>query len=48
MGHFEKAGVDLKRVLRDVDPEGKEMPALGQELRVDLFSASQVRGRSSA
>lgn len=39
VGHFEKAGVDLKRVLRDVAPEGNEMPALGQELRVDLFGA---------
>jgi len=39
VGHFEKAGVDLMRVLRDVAPEGSEMPAPGQELRVDLFSA---------
>jgi large subunit ribosomal protein L3 len=36
-GHFEKAGTTPKRVLRDVPPDGDEMPEPGQELTVDVF-----------
>lgn len=36
-GHFEKAGVTAKRVLRDVPPDGDQMPEPGQQLRVDIF-----------
>lgn len=36
-GHFAKAGVAPKRLLRDVEPDGDEMPQVGQELDVALF-----------
>lgn len=36
-GHFAKASVKPKLVLRDVEPDGDELPELGQELGVDLF-----------
>jgi len=36
-GHFAAAGVSPQRILRDVQPDGDEMPALGQELREDIF-----------
>ncbi len=36
-GHFARAGVTPKRILRDVPPEGEEMPELGQEVKVDIF-----------
>ncbi len=37
LGHLEQAGGGLKRVLRDVAPEGDQMPDLGQQLTVGLF-----------
>lgn len=37
LGHFEKAGVTPKRVLRDVPPEGDQMPQVGQEISVGIF-----------
>jgi len=37
MGHFGKAGVSPRRVLRDVPPDGDQLPELGQELTVDIF-----------
>jgi large subunit ribosomal protein L3 len=37
-GHFRKAGVTPKKVLRDVPPDGDELPEVGQELGVDLFA----------
>jgi large subunit ribosomal protein L3 len=36
-GHFAKAGVRPKRVVRDVQAEGEGKLEVGQELRVDLF-----------
>ncbi len=38
LGHLERAGGGLKRVLRDVAPDGEEMPELGQQLTVGLFA----------
>ncbi|KPK65611.1 MAG: 50S ribosomal protein L3 [Planctomycetes bacterium SM23_32] len=37
LGHFEKAGVTPKRLLRDVPLEGDELPEPGQELGVGIF-----------
>jgi large subunit ribosomal protein L3 len=37
LGHLEQAGAGLKRMLRDVAPDGQELPAPGQELKVGLF-----------
>jgi large subunit ribosomal protein L3 len=37
LGHFEKAGVTPKRILRDVPPDGDQMPQLGQEIGVGIF-----------
>jgi large subunit ribosomal protein L3 len=39
LGHFEKAGVTPKRVLRDVRLDGDEMPEAGQE-----FGAAEFEG----
>lgn len=36
-GHFAAAGVAPQRVLRDVAPDGPEMPELGQEIGVGIF-----------
>jgi large subunit ribosomal protein L3 len=36
-GHFAAAGVAPQRVLRDVEPDGAEMPEPGQELGVAVF-----------
>jgi large subunit ribosomal protein L3 len=36
-GHFEKAGVAPLRVLRDVPPDGEQMPEPGQEIGVEVF-----------
>jgi large subunit ribosomal protein L3 len=36
-GHFAKAGVSARKVLRDVAPEGEELPEPGQEFGVDMF-----------
>jgi large subunit ribosomal protein L3 len=53
LGHFEQAGVTPMRVLRDVPPDGDQMPELGQELgvgvfegvgRVDVVGVSKGRG----
>jgi large subunit ribosomal protein L3 len=41
LGHLEKAGAGLKRVLHDVAPEGQELPALGQELTLEVFDGVQ-------
>jgi len=35
--HFEKAGVTPKRFVKDVEPEGDQMPRLGQEIGVGVF-----------
>jgi large subunit ribosomal protein L3 len=37
LGHFENAGVTPRQVVRDVEPEGEEMPELGEELTVEVF-----------
>jgi len=37
VGHCRKAGVGPQRLLRDVPPEGEELPEPGQELTVELF-----------
>ncbi len=37
MGHFEKAGTTPKRMLKDVEPDGDEMPEPGQEITVGIF-----------
>ena len=37
IGHFEKAGTTPKRFLRDVEPDGDEMPEPGQEITVNIF-----------
>jgi len=53
LGHFGKAGVNPRRVLADVPPDGDQMPGLGQELsvavfqgvsRVDVIGVSKGRG----
>ncbi|MHC4591112.1 MAG: 50S ribosomal protein L3 [Planctomycetota bacterium] len=36
-GHFAKVRATPKKVLRDVPPDGEEMPDVGQELTVDVF-----------
>ena len=36
-GHFAAAGVAPQRVLRDVAPDGPEMPEVGQEIGVSIF-----------
>jgi len=36
-GHFERAGVTPKRILRDVPPDGDELPEPGQVLDVSVF-----------
>jgi len=36
-GHFAKAQVSPRMLLRDVEPEGAELPEVGQELGVDVF-----------
>jgi large subunit ribosomal protein L3 len=36
-GHFAKAGVTPRQILRDVEPEGDELPELGQEFGVEVF-----------
>ncbi|MHC4480658.1 MAG: 50S ribosomal protein L3 [Planctomycetota bacterium] len=36
-GHFQKAGVTPKRVLRDVPPDADQLPEPGQEFGVDIF-----------
>ena len=41
LGHLEQAGGGLKRVLRDVAPDGEELPELGQQLTVSLFADVQ-------
>ncbi|MCD6415185.1 MAG: 50S ribosomal protein L3 [Planctomycetes bacterium] len=53
-GHFAKAGVTARTVLKDVVPEGDQMPQLGDELRVgsvfdgvshvDVIGISKGRG----
>jgi len=52
-GHFAAGGVAPQRLLRDVDPDGAEMPEVGQELgvtvfdgisKVDVVSISKGRG----
>lgn len=40
-GHFDAAGVAPQRILRDVDPDGEEMPQLGQEIGVGIFEGVQ-------
>jgi len=40
LGHFENAGVSPKRLLRDVPPEGGEMPQPGQEIGVGIFEGT--------
>jgi len=37
LGHFEKAGVTPRRVLKDVGADGDELPEPGQELTVSEF-----------
>ncbi|MHC5034889.1 MAG: 50S ribosomal protein L3 [Planctomycetota bacterium] len=37
VGHFAKVRTTPKKMLRDVPPDGEEMPAVGQELTVDVF-----------
>lgn len=37
LGHFEKANATPRQVLRDVPPDGDELPELGQELGVGVF-----------
>ncbi len=39
-GHFARAGVRARRILRDVAPSGEEMPELGQELSVEVFDGA--------
>jgi large subunit ribosomal protein L3 len=36
-GHFSAAGVAPQRVLRDVDPDGAELPEVGRQIGVDIF-----------
>jgi large subunit ribosomal protein L3 len=36
-GHFAKAGVTPRKVLRDVAPDGEELPEPGREFGVELF-----------
>jgi large subunit ribosomal protein L3 len=36
-GHFARAKVSPQQMLRDVEPDGDEMPELGQELGVTVF-----------
>jgi large subunit ribosomal protein L3 len=40
MGHFGKAGVAPRKLVRDVAPEGDEMPEPGQEFGVDMFEGT--------
>lgn len=37
LGHFQKAGVTPKQVLRDVELDGEEQPETGQQLTVEEF-----------
>lgn len=49
LGHFQKAGVTPRRVLRDVAPDGEQMPEPGLELGVAEFEGVRhvdVIGRS--
>jgi large subunit ribosomal protein L3 len=36
-GHFDKAGVPAKRLLRDVAPDGPQMPQVGQQIGLGIF-----------
>jgi len=36
-GHFAEAGTTPKRILRDVEPDGEEMPEPGQEVGLEAF-----------
>jgi large subunit ribosomal protein L3 len=53
MGHFQAAGTQPKRILRDVAPDGEQVPEVGQEIgvgifdgvdRVDVIGTSKGRG----
>lgn len=38
LGHFAKAGVPPTKLLRDVEPDGDEVPELGQRLGAEVFA----------
>lgn len=40
-GHFSKAGVELKKHLREILVESTEEYSLGQEIKADIFEANQ-------
>jgi large subunit ribosomal protein L3 len=41
LGHFEKAKVEPRRILRELRIQGPEEFKLGQELKVDMFSPGE-------
>ena len=41
-GHFSKAGVELKKHLREILVESTEEYSLGQEIKVDIFAEGEV------